>query len=381
MRVSSLELFDFRSWPTLSLTPGEGLNVLVGPNAQGKTNILEALYALATTKSHRTSRDADLVRFGQPAARVAANVTRESAGDALLELALGAPGMGSAAKLVKVNHGKQSRVTDLLGQLNAVLFASTDLDIIRGEPQERRQFLNYEIAQISPRYVLALASYRKALEQRNRLLKDIKHGEARTDSLEAWSVPLIEHGARLIERRKQWLDALSRHAVDVHHNLTDGAETLQIQYVQSVETGEATTFEDISAAFQKALAKVRREDLARGVTALGPQRDDLIFRIGSDENNLLDARTFGSQGQQRTVALSLRLAERRLIEETVGEAPIVLLDDVLSDLDETRRNQIFALALSGGQTFLTTTDVAPLPLDAVKAASVFAVRQGMLTAV
>jgi len=355
--------------------------VLVGPNAQGKTNILEALYALATTKSHRTSRDSDLVRFGQPAARVAANVMREGAGDALLELALGAPGMGSAAKLVKINHGKQSRVTDLLGQLNAVLFASTDLDIIRGEPQERRQFLNYEIAQVSPRYVMALASYRKALEQRNRLLKDIKHGEVRADSLEAWSGPLIEHGARLIERRKQWLDALSRYAVDIHRNLTSGAEMLQIEYVQSVETSEASTFEELSEAFQKALANVRREELARGVTAIGPQRDDLIFRIGSDEDHLLDARTFGSQGQQRTVALSLRLAERRLIEEIVGEAPIVLLDDVLSDLDETRRNQIFALALSGGQTFLTTTDIAPLPLDAVKAASVFAVRQGMLTAV
>ncbi len=382
MHITSLELFDFRNWPTLTLSPGAGLNVFVGPNAQGKTNLLEALYALTTTKSHRTTRDADLVRFGAPAARVAARVVRgDGAVETLLELALGTPGMGSAAKLVKINHGKQPRVTDLLGNLNAVLFASTDLDIIRGEPQERRQFLNYEIAQVSPRYVLALASHRKALEQRNRLLKDIKLGNARADSLDAWSVPLIEHGARVIERRLQWLDALSRHAEKVHRSLTSDAETLQIQYVQSVETGGATSFEDIVEAFTKALAGVRREELARGVTALGPQRDDLIFRIGPDESNLLDARQFGSQGQQRTVALALRLAERQLIEETVGEAPIVLLDDVLSDLDEARRNQIFALALSGGQTFLTTTDLAPLPLDAVKAASVFSIRRGVLTSV
>ncbi len=382
MHVTSLELFDFRNWPTLTLSPGAGLNVFVGPNAQGKTNLLEALYALTTTKSHRTTRDADMVRFGTPAARAAARVSRDGgAVETLLELALGAPGMGSAAKLVKINHGKQPRVTDLLGNLNAVLFASTDLDIIRGEPQERRQFLNYEIAQVSPRYVLALASHRKALEQRNRLLKDIKLGNARADSLDAWSVPLIEHGARVIERRLQWLSALSRHAEKVHQSLTSDAETLQIQYVQSVPTGGATTFEEISQAFEKALSGVRREELARGVTALGPQRDDLIFRIGPDEKSLLDARQFGSQGQQRTVALALRLAERQLIEETVGEAPIVLLDDVLSDLDEARRNQIFSLALSGGRTFLTTTDLAPLPLDAVKAASVFSIRRGVLTSV
>jgi DNA replication and repair protein RecF len=381
MRVAALELYDFRSWPTLSLTPGDGLNVLVGPNAQGKTNILEALYALATTKSHRTSRDADLVRFGAPAARVAATIAKESAGETLLELALGAPGQGSAAKLVKVNHGKQPRVTDLLGHLNAVLFASTDLDIIRGEPAERRQFLNYEIAQVSPRYVLALAAYRRALEQRNRLLKDIRHGGSRPDSLEAWSGPLIEHGARLIERREQWVGALSVHAATIHRTLTDGAETLKIDYQRSVPTEGRTDFEEIHAAFTDALAKVRREELSRGQTALGPQRDDLIFRIGPDEESLVDARTFGSQGQQRTVALALRLAERQLIEEQTGEAPIVLLDDVLSDLDETRRNQIFALALSGGQAFLTTTDVSALPLDAVRAATVFAVRRSGLTAV
>lgn len=381
MRVSQLDLFDYRNYASLSVELGDGLNVFVGPNAQGKTNLLEALYVLATTKSHRTSRDADLVRFTAPAARIAATVERETAGESFLELAIGAPGMGSAAKMVKVNHGKQPRITDLLGHLNAVLFASTDLDILRGEPEERRRFLNYEIAQTSPRYVLALAAYKRALEQRNRLLKDIKQGNSRPDSLEAWSAPLIEHGARVIERRQLWLERLRVHAAAVHETLTDGAETLRIEYVRSVPTEGAVTHEDLMAAFEKALAGVRREELARGITAMGPQRDDLIFRIGPDETRLLDAKTFGSQGQQRTVALALRLAEKRLIEETIGEPPLVLLDDVLSDLDETRRNQIFSLALSGGQTLLTTTDLAPLPLDAVKAAQIFSVRGGVLTRV
>ena len=381
MRVTRLDLFDFRSYPSLSFEPGPGLNVLVGPNAQGKTNLLEALYVLATTKSHRTARDADLVRFGAPAARVAATLERDDAGETFVELAIGAPGAGSAAKLVKVNHGRQPRVTDLLGHLNAVLFAYTDLDIVRGEPEERRRFLNYEIAQTSPRYVLALAAYRRALEQRNRLLKDVKMGGAGPESLDAWSAPLIEHGARLIERRQLWLATLSKHAAEVHRSLTGGAETLEIEYVRSVPTDGATSVEEIAEAFTRALSGARREELARGVTSLGPQRDDLIFRIGPDDSQLLDARIFGSQGQQRTVALSLRLAERRLIEEAIGEPPLVLLDDVLSDLDESRRAQIFALALSGGQTLLTTTDLAPLPLDAVKSGSVFAVRRGTLTRV
>jgi DNA replication and repair protein RecF len=377
MRVTRLELFDFRNYPTLDLAPGAGLNVLAGPNAQGKTSVLEALYALATTKSHRTSRDTEMVRFGAPAGRVVAHVDREASGDTVLELALSSGGTGER-KLVKVNHGKQPRITDLLGQLNAVLFAATDLDIVRGEPDERRRFLNYEIAQVSPRYALALAAYRRALEQRNRLLKDVKYGHTGADSLDAWSDQLIEHGARLIERRRLYLATLARHAAEVHTTLTDGMETLAVRYVPSFPLPESLELAALSDAFTQALAAVRREELARGSTLLGPQRDDLTFLIGPPDGPPLDARTYGSQGQQRTVALALRLAERRLIEETVGETPLVLLDDVLSDLDERRRAQIFALALSGGQTFLTTTDLSALPLDAVKAGSVFTVRTGIV---
>lgn len=373
MQVSRLELTDFRNYERLEFTPGAGLNVLVGPNAQGKTNVLEALYALATTKSHRTSRDTELVRFGAPLARVTAEV--QKLGDITndLELAIGAGGVGTSGKLVKLGGSKQPRLTDLLGHLNAVLFASTDLDIVRGEPDERRRFLNYEISQLSPRYALALAAYRKALEGRNRLLKDFKHGHGDVASLEAWTGPVIEHGAKLIERRKAWLERLTALAAPIHESLTGGIETLHVGYIASFPLTE----ESIVEAFTAALKAARREETARGVTTLGPQRDDLTFRIGPPGGTLLDARTYGSQGQQRTVALALRLAERQLIEETIGEPPIVLLDDVLSDLDESRRNQIFALSLSGGQTFLTTTDLAPIPLDAVKNARVVTVRQGV----
>lgn len=382
MRVSRLDLFDFRNYAALHLEPGTGLNLLVGPNAQGKTNLLEALYVLATTKSARASRDGEMVRFGADACRILAEVSREKAGDVHLEMAIGAPtaAIGGERKIVKVNHGKQARVTELIGNFNAVLFSSVDLDIVRGEPEERRRFLNYEIAQVSPRYVLALGAYRRALEQRNRLLKDVRWGHVGVDSLDAWTAQIVEHGSKLIERRRAYLDKLSAHAAAVHQALTDGAETLVLEYAPSfrLDTGltNPVTAEEVAERFLEALAAMRRDEIARGSTLLGPQRDDIIFRIGSDLENTVDAKTYGSQGQQRTVALSLRLAERQLIEEMVGEPPVVLLDDVLSDLDERRRAQIFALALGGGQTFLTTTDLGAIPADVVERAALWSVTAG-----
>ena len=384
MQVTRLELTDFRNYATLQWEPAPGLNLIVGPNAQGKTNILEALYALATTKSHRARRDTDLVRFGAEAARIVAEVSRQGQGDALLEIAIAAPAgtgsVGGEKKIVKFNHGKQARVTDLIGNFNAVLFSSTDLDIVRGEPEERRRFLNYEIAQVSPRYVLALAAYKRALEQRNRLLKDVKYGATGIESLDVWTTGIIEHGAKIIERRRAYLDKLATHAAEVHRTLTDGGESLTLEYLPSfpLEPGLVTA-EDAAAAFKNALAAVRRDELQRGTTLLGPQRDDLLFRVGPDPITATDVKIFGSQGQQRTAALSLRLAERRLIEEMVGEPPVVLLDDVLSDLDEHRRAQIFILALSGGQTFLTTTDLKAMPSEMVAQARVWQVKAGSLT--
>lgn len=381
MRVTRLELFDFRNYARLTLEPSPGLNLLVGPNAQGKSNLMESLYVLATTKSARAGRDTELVRFGADACRVVADVHRESAGGGVeLEIAIGAAGatgIGTERKLVKVNRSKQPRVTDLIGNFNAVLFSSIDLDIVRGDPEERRRFLNYEIAQVSPRYVLALAAYRRALEQRNRLLKDVRWGHVGLDSLDAWTAQIVDHGAKLIERRRAYLDKLSAHAAEVHGALTSGAETLLVDYAPSFPLAEgAVTAEDVAAEFTRALGEMRRDEIQRGSTLLGPQRDDLCFRVGKDAESAVDVKTFGSQGQQRTVALSLRLAERRLIEEMVGEPPVVLLDDVLSDLDETRRAQIFALALSGGQTFLTTTDLTAIPAEAVANAAVWNVRAG-----
>ncbi len=382
MRVSRLELFDFRNYERLRLEPGPGLNVFVGPNAQGKSNLLESLYALATTKSLRAGRDSEMVRFGAEACRIVADVDRQTVGDVLLEMAVGATAAagGAERKIVKVNHGRHAKIADLIGNLNVVLFSSYDLAIVRGEPDERRRFLNYEIAQVSPRYVVALAAYKRALEQRNRLLKDVRWGHADLSTLDVWSAQIVEHGSRLIERRRAYLDKLAVHARELHAELSGGTEILVLEYGPSFALGAAATAEEVAAVFSDALARIRRDEVQRGTTLLGPQRDDLCFRVGKTEANATDVKTFGSQGQQRTVALALRLAERRLIEEMVGEPPVVLLDDVLSDLDENRRAQIFALAIANdGQTFLTTTDLDALPAAARDRAAVWDVRDGSVT--
>jgi DNA replication and repair protein RecF len=379
MRVTRLELFDFRSYERLRFEPGPGLNVLVGANAQGKSNLLESLYALATTKSLRAGRDAEMVRFGAEACRIVAEVWHDaSGGDVLLEMAVVAASAVTVGerKIVKVNGARHARVSDFIGNLNAVLFSAYDLHIVRGEPEERRRFLNYEISQVSPRYVLALAAYKRALEQRNRLLKDVRWGHAEPASLDAWSAQIVEHGARLIERRRAFVEKLAVHAAEVHARLANGAETLVVEYGPSFPLGGAVTTEEVGAAFGEALAQIRRDETQRGTTLLGPQRDDLCFRVGPDAPGAVDGKSYASQGQQRTIALSLRLAERRLIEEMVGEPPIVLLDDVLSDLDESRRAQILAAALGGGQTFLTTTDLDVLPPEVVEQATVWTVRAG-----
>ncbi|MBC8143024.1 MAG: DNA replication/repair protein RecF [Armatimonadetes bacterium] len=393
MRVSRLELFDFRNYETCRIEPGAGLNVLVGANAQGKTNLLEAVGVLATTKSVRAGRDTEMVRFGAEACRIVAEVVKETgSGDTLLEIAIGAGGAQSTAvsastarvserKLVKINHGKQTRIADLIGHLNAVFFSSLDLDIVRGEPTERRRFLDYEIAQVSPAYLLAYAQFKKALEQRNRLLKDIRFGAMSPDALDAWTEQIIRHGARLMERRRAYIAQLAHHADTVQRGITDGAETLTVEYCPSfaLDTG-AVGEAEIAEAFRVALAGMRREELARGSTLLGPQRDDLQFRVGTDAASATDVRLYGSQGQQRTVALALRLAERRLLEEMVGEPPVVLLDDVLSDLDERRRKEVLALSLTGGQqTFLTVTETDALPPEARDAATIWEVNAGVIT--
>ncbi|HEY3330845.1 MAG TPA: DNA replication/repair protein RecF [Capsulimonadaceae bacterium] len=371
MEVLSLELANFRNYQTLRLEPGPGLNVFVGENAQGKSNLLEALYILATTKSTRAGRDTELIRHETGLCRIKAEVKRESDIDVRLELAVSTV----EKKQAFVNGSKHTKMADVIGKVNAVLFDWGDLEIVRGEPSVRRRFLDLEISQTSPRYVHALAAYRKSLEQRNHLLKDLRDrraGHGANETLKIWDLQLASFGAQLIDGRRAFLERLAVLASDAHRSLSSSRDELVIAYQPSFAVDGIGTVDAIREEFLAQLQRVQYEERARGTTLIGPQRDDILFQVNNG-----DCRYFGSQGQQRTVALGLKFAERQLIEELVGEPPLLLLDDVLSDLDDLRRGHLFEfIGKAGSQTFLSCTSIRSFPPDILEQAAVWRVVKG-----
>ncbi len=427
MRVRLLNLTGFRNYRDLALTPGDGLNILHGANAQGKSNVLEAISLLATTRSLRAGRESELIFREAEVAHVTAEVEREREGEAELQVSI----FQTDKKSVRVNGLKRPRVIDLLGQFNAVFFGAIDLAIVIGEPSDRRHYLNIEISQISPRYVYDLGHYKRALEQRNRLLRDLRdRPRGRAESgLDAWNEQLVIHGAPIYEKRRFYVERLAPLADQIHQQLTDGCERLEVRYLPSVVLpdvmvspvaprpaeavpdavressreqgylaqarresendpgddskamgGDAPAddaesalsgTERIAGAFRRQLAAIAEDEARRGTTLIGPQRDDLCFAINGS-----DARVYGSQGQQRTVALAVKLAEHRLIEDYVGEMPVLLLDDVMSDLDDTRRGHLLDWIRGRGQTFLTCTSLRAFPPDTLAQAAIFRVVAG-----
>ncbi len=370
MRLQELCLRHYRNYEALSARFAPKLNILVGPNAQGKTNLLEAIGLLATTKSLRGSRDGDLVGFDAEFAVDHGTIHRERRPDVALEISL-SRGMN---KQVRVNGVRQPRVIDFIGAFNAVSFSSADIEVVRGEPALRRRFLDLEISQIGPSYVYALAHYRRVLEQRNRLLKALREGGQRgmlSDSLEAWDEQLLEHGAVMVERRRQFVRHLEELARGVHARLTEAGEELALTYDCSFPLPPEPGLESVRTAFAAALREGRAEELRRGMSLVGPHRDDLLLQVNGRE-----VRVYGSQGQQRTAALSVRLAEIELIRELTEEPPVCLLDDVLSELDDLRRAQIFDVTLCACQTFLTCTSTRSLPDGVLSQAQVYEVSAG-----
>jgi len=372
MILRHLELRQFRTYPSLAQEFSPALNVLVGDNGQGKTNLLEAVYLLATSKSFRGSRDADLVRWDEPAAVVTGQALREKAHDVEVEVGLA---QGHKKSLL-VNTVRQTRAGDFIGQLKVVCFSAADLETVRGEPARRRRFLDLEISQLSPSYCHTLGYYRKVVEQRNRLLKSLRYrGAAASEEtgLGAWTEQLIQHGTKLVERRRQFLERLDALAGPIHAQLTEEGERLRIAFEPAFrlpeEEGKTET------AFREALGAVRQEELRRQMSLIGPHRDDVLFLV-----NGRDVRVYGSQGQQRTAALSVKLAEVLLMRDLAGEAPVCVLDDVFSELDAKRRSHIFEVVLGQCQTFLSTTDRGFVPPEVLRQASVWEVRGGALQA-
>ncbi|MBO2944465.1 DNA replication/repair protein RecF [Paenibacillus sp. F411] len=368
MFVKNIRLQHYRNYEHLHLDSFGDVNLIIGQNAQGKTNLVEALFVLALSKSHRTSKDKELIAFDQSHAHMAAEVEKKY-GSLKLELSLSTQG-----KKARINGLEQRKLSDFIGTLNVVMFAPEDLEIVKGTPGIRRRFLDMEIGQVTPSYLFHLQQYQKVLLQRNNLLKSLWGKDASQQGmLDIWNAQLVEHGVKIVKKRKQFIKKLQKWAESIHQGITNGLEELQLLYLPSFsnteEEDEAVLFE----AFMIKLSQVKDQEIRRGMTLAGPHRDDLAFYINGKE-----VQTYGSQGQQRTTALSLKLAEIELIQEEIGEYPVLLLDDVLSELDPYRQTQLIETFQSKVQTFITATGVESLNADKLKDARIYTVHSGQV---
>jgi DNA replication and repair protein RecF len=368
MRLSNLQLQNFRNYDNLSLTFTKNLVIFLGENAQGKTNILESIFLLAMTRSHRTTNEQELIQWDAKQASIRGNVERTHT-SIPLELFLTKKG-----RKTKVNHIEQKKLSSYIGQLNVILFAPEDLSLLKGSPQLRRKFLDMEIGQIDPVYLYDLVQYQKVLKQRNQYLKQLAE-KKQTDELylEILTEQLVEFGSKVLIARQKFVKRLEYWASQLHQKISQNKETLVIEYISSVPDTPWDNLEAVQTAFRQALEKVKNKEHFRQVTLAGPHRDDLIFLI--NERNV---QTFGSQGQQRTTALSVKLAEIDLMKEETGEYPVLLLDDVMSELDDARQLHLLETIEGKVQTFLTTTTLEHVKDKMTVEPEIFYVRQGQL---
>src|SRR5690625_4577753 len=303
-----------------------------------------------------------MIRWGQSAAKIQAEIERLH-GTVRMNILMRA----GTAKKVQVNAHPIRRLADLFGYVNVVAFTPDDLQLVKGSPSYRRQFLDYEIAQVSPAYRDHLSRYNRILRQRNSLLRSIAEGSARANALQAWEEQFIEHGSRVIAKRAEMIQALMPIAAQIHSRITNGQERLSIMYrpffadeqhVSDEEGEQCCRIDHVRRVFAETLHRLRHAELRRGTSLVGPQRDDIHFHI-----NDVDTRTYGSQGQQRTTVLSCKLAEIQFMEEQVGEPPILLLDDVMSELDTSRREFLVDVVKNRVQTFITSAHAGDVGED------------------
>ncbi|MCE5039046.1 DNA replication/repair protein RecF [Staphylococcus auricularis] len=368
MKLTSLQLEDYRNFESIHLDCHPEVNILIGENAQGKTNLLESIYTLALAKSHRTSNDKELIRFGSEYAKIEGELSYRF-GKMPLTMFITKKG-----KQVKVNHLEQNRLTQYVGHLNVVLFAPEDLNIVKGSPQVRRRFIDMELGQISAVYLNDLAQYQRILKQKNNYLKQLQYGQ-KTDKtmLEILNQQFAEYALKITQRRAHFIEELESLAKPIHAGITDENEVLGLRYRPSLkfETPSSDDEVDQLEAVLDFLTEQQDREIERGVCLHGPHRDDLGFNV-----NEMDAQTYGSQGQQRTTALSIKLAEIELMNIEVGEYPILLLDDVLSELDDSRQSHLLSTIQHKVQTFVTTTSVDGIDHDIMKSAKLYRIEQG-----
>ena len=351
MYIKELSLQDFRSYETLNIALDRGINIFRGDNAQGKTNILESIYLCATARSHRTHKEKEIIRWEQESAHVKLLVRKKYMEDTI-DFHL-----SQKSKSALINKMPIGKLGELFGVLNIVMFSPEDLQLIKNSPKERRRFLDIELCQIDKLYYYALRQYHKVLKQRNLALKQFSK-QKDNSMLDVWDMQLEEYAKTVIEKRIAFIEELNEIASEIHRDISGKKEELQIVYMPSVETQE----------FTEKMLKYRDKDIL-----IGPHRDDLKFLI-----NDMDVKTYGSQGQQRTVVLSMKLAELKIMKKYIGEEPVLLLDDVLSELDDKRQTDLFKYTESI-QTLITCTGIEQSVWNTQKIGKLYNVTKGNVT--
>lgn len=353
MYIKNLKLSQFRNYDALEIELSKGINLFKGNNAQGKTNILESIYLCATARSHRTTQEKEVIKWQEEAAHITLDVVKRMYEDKI-DFHLTQKG-----KAVAINKLPVSKLGELFGTLMVVMFSPEDLQLIKKSPKERRRFIDIELCQFDKLYYYALKQYYKVLKQRNNVLKQSKDGNTQ-DMLDLWDIQFIQYAKDVLDKRTAFIYKLNTIASQIHHDISGHTEQLEIIYEPNV----------VPEKIEEKLQKNRTKDIIMQSTSLGPHRDDLKFLI-----NGMDVRLYGSQGQQRTVVLAMKLAELYLMEQHIGESPILLLDDVLSELDDYRQRYLFQYT-KDIQTLITCTGVEQGVWSSQKIGKIFNVHQG-----
>ncbi|MBS6952874.1 MAG: DNA replication/repair protein RecF [Enterocloster asparagiformis] len=355
MIIESIELKNYRNYEELHMELNEGTNILYGDNAQGKTNILEAVYVCCTSKSHKNAKDRDIIRFDQDESHIKMQIRKNDVPYRIdMHLKKNKP------KGIAINGMPIRRASELFGIANVVCFSPEDLNIIKNGPSERRRFIDMELCQLNKLYVHSLVQYNKVLVQRNKLLKELAFRPDYEETLDVWDMQLVNYGKEVMEYRRDFVSRLNEMIHGIHARLSGQKEDLKICYEPDTDIGQ----------FEEALKRSRPQDMKQKTTLCGPHRDDISFFV-----NGIDIRKFGSQGQQRTAALSLKLSELELVKQLIHDRPILLLDDVLSELDAGRQNHLLN-AINDIQTIITCTGLDDFVNNRFKIDKIFKVIDG-----
>ena len=357
MFIKRLQMLNYRNYNVLDISLGPHVNVFMGDNAQGKTNILEAIYYCAFAKSHRTSKDKELINWNGEHAFISVDVGRERL-DKSIDISI----LKDGKKSIRINKIKIKKIGELFGNFNVVMFSPEDLRIIKDSPGVRRKFIDMELCQLNPKYYYNLVQYNKVLNERNILLRN---RNTSSEMLEIYDMQLVEFGYNIIRDRIKYIESLNKYAEKIHSDITSGKEKINFKYISTIKD-----LENIKENFYTLLEKNRSKDCDRGITSIGPHRDDFFVYI-----NDIDTKSYGSQGQQRTAVLTMKFSSLEIIKELTGEFPVLLLDDVLSELDFNRKKYILS-TIGQIQTVITCTGIEDLYEYLDEKAKVFKVKNG-----